>query len=64
MEFTIGFYDDFEHLLARSSVHADSELEAIRYAADECHCDLKRVGRIEITSSDREWLARDAEEAC
>jgi hypothetical protein len=65
MEYTIGFYDDFDHLMSRAAVYADDELNAISLAAKQTNTQMTRVGRIELTSSDREWLARlDAEPPC
>lgn len=58
MEFTIGFYDTFDHLTARASVQANDEMEAIAKAVGTCGVRMSRVGRIDLTSADREWLDR------
>jgi hypothetical protein len=58
MEYTIGFFDTFDHLTARATVQAETEIQAISLAAENCNVSLSRVGRIELESADREWLAR------
>lgn len=46
--FTIGFYDEFKRLLARTRIQSDNAYKAISKAALQCGVNIAIVGWIEI----------------